>query len=278
MHKEGLYAEHEVWKREVQTYWKKYRKHWQAWVSASLGGLIALWQGGGGVIPSWLLWLIAISGVLWSGLATWREEHRLLRAESLKTADLLNHLEVSKTHLVAARAEAEIILSQANPALSLVRGKTHITYTGSQIAVLLTFENKGKSPARNAVMTVYCCSPKMPKNVVDFGPADIPDELLPLEDFQFEINLAKRAGEKEAELLIKVEIDYEIPHGTKERVNKAFWILWNSEKEGHIFNPGKEMVAAFQPCIDSFKNQKRTSITQPSSEPHKAASPQSQAS
>jgi hypothetical protein len=54
-------------------------QRWQ-WYSCSVLGSagFAYWQGSGGLIPAWALWLVAISGLVVASFMAWREQFRMV--------------------------------------------------------------------------------------------------------------------------------------------------------------------------------------------------------
>lgn len=62
---ESDHAKHEKWKQSFWLSFHALRRHWGWWVTTILGSAgVGLYQGGGGVIPGFILWLLAISGIV----------------------------------------------------------------------------------------------------------------------------------------------------------------------------------------------------------------------
>lgn len=64
---------------EVRCFCVEMIQRWQ-WYSCSVLGSagFAYWQGSGGLIPAWALWLIAISGLVVASFMAWREQFRVV--------------------------------------------------------------------------------------------------------------------------------------------------------------------------------------------------------
>jgi len=62
---------------ELWWYIKDICRHWAWWASSTIiAAALAIYQGGGGVIPAWLLWTWATAGIFVAMFLAWRDQYR----------------------------------------------------------------------------------------------------------------------------------------------------------------------------------------------------------
>lgn len=62
---------------ELWAYIKHICRHWVWWTSSTIiPAALAIYQGGGGVIPAWMLWTWAIAGIFVAMFLAWRVQYR----------------------------------------------------------------------------------------------------------------------------------------------------------------------------------------------------------
>lgn len=80
------------WRKDVWLFIGAMWKHWAWWVLSILGSVGAtFYQAKGGIIPSWILWLIALSGIVIAAFLAYRDERRFSRSliQKLETHESL---------------------------------------------------------------------------------------------------------------------------------------------------------------------------------------------
>ena len=79
------YAKEAQWRIDVRSFLAAMWKHWRWWVCQILGSAIGvLLRAGGVMIPGWILWAIAFSGVVMAAFRTWRDQKRLAEEAEAK--------------------------------------------------------------------------------------------------------------------------------------------------------------------------------------------------
>jgi hypothetical protein len=70
------------WQKDVWPFLVAFWSHWTWWVISILGSAIGhIIQARGVMIPSWILWLIAMSGVVIASFLTWRDQKHIADAK-----------------------------------------------------------------------------------------------------------------------------------------------------------------------------------------------------
>jgi hypothetical protein len=60
--------------------------HWTWWIGSTvIASLFAVYQGGGGVIPTWLLWTWALVGVFIATFLAWRDQYKKVQELTKRT-------------------------------------------------------------------------------------------------------------------------------------------------------------------------------------------------
>jgi hypothetical protein len=79
------YTKEEQWRKDVRVFSFAVFKHWHWWTCTTISsGIAALWQGGGRMIPSWVLWLFALSGIVIAAFKTWQDQRRIAETKELE--------------------------------------------------------------------------------------------------------------------------------------------------------------------------------------------------
>jgi len=82
---EIAYAREAQWRKDVRSFLAAMWRHWRWWVCQVLGSAIGvLLRAGGVMIPGWILWAIAFSGVVMASFLTWGDQKRLAEAAETK--------------------------------------------------------------------------------------------------------------------------------------------------------------------------------------------------
>jgi hypothetical protein len=82
---ETAYPKGAQWRKDVLSFLAAMWRHWRWWVCQILGSAIGvLLRAGGVMIPGWILWAIAFSGVVMASFLTWRDQKQLAEAAEAK--------------------------------------------------------------------------------------------------------------------------------------------------------------------------------------------------
>ncbi len=90
----SAYMAEQLWRRDVRAFTCAIVKHWHWWTCTTVGsGIAGFVQRGVPVIPSWILWLFAVSGILVAAFLAYRDQVR--KAESITTENQQLHNELN---------------------------------------------------------------------------------------------------------------------------------------------------------------------------------------
>jgi len=82
------------WGKDVRAFVIAMWKHWGWWVTTILGSTVGtIYQARGGMIPNWLLWVIALSGIVVAAFLAHRDECRKTESANKKIRELENKFE-----------------------------------------------------------------------------------------------------------------------------------------------------------------------------------------
>jgi hypothetical protein len=77
-HTQTPHESDEQWRQDVSAFARAMWKHWRWWVGQILGSAIGtIYKSAGGQIPSWLLWLVGLSGVVLAAFRTYCDQRRI---------------------------------------------------------------------------------------------------------------------------------------------------------------------------------------------------------
>jgi hypothetical protein len=118
---ETLQQEEEQWKKDTWDFIFKFRRHWDFWIISVLGSsalIIVQWSGFITTLPTPIIWLVAMLGIVMASFKTWRDQKRIAESKELELAQSKKANDHEKLALISQHIQQRQELEKKNQELA----------------------------------------------------------------------------------------------------------------------------------------------------------------